>query len=83
MATALQLASVIYLVGATFQGIAYQPVMLMIIGLQIGLNAYCQRIDSARAQEAGELRRSDGSEAPKDPERLSTPAAPSGDTVTA
>ena len=52
MATALQLASVVYLVGATFQGIAYQPVMLMIIGLQIGLHTYCQRIESARAKEA-------------------------------
>ncbi len=51
MATALQLASVIYLVGAAFQGIAYQPVMLMIIGLQIGLNSYCKRIESARAKE--------------------------------
>ncbi|MEM6856976.1 MAG: DUF5935 domain-containing protein [Pseudomonadota bacterium] len=58
MATALQLASLVYLVGALFQGIAYQPVMLMIIGLQIGLNSYCQRIDSARAQEARETRKS-------------------------
>ncbi|MEO0698122.1 MAG: DUF5935 domain-containing protein [Pseudomonadota bacterium] len=57
MATALQLASLIYLVGALFQGIAYQPVMLMIIGLQIGLNSYCQRIDSARARQALDERR--------------------------
>ena len=52
MATALQLASCVYIVGALFQGIAYQPVMLMIIGLQIGLNSYCKKIDSARADEA-------------------------------
>ena len=58
MATALQLASCIYIVGALFQGIAYQPVMLMIIGLQIGLNSYCRRIDSARAEEAREQRKS-------------------------
>lgn len=47
-AAALQMSTLIYLVGATFQGIAYQPVMLMLVGLQIGLNSYCLRIDSAR-----------------------------------
>lgn len=47
-AAALQMSALIYLVGATFQGIAYQPVMLMLVGLQIGLNTYCLRIDSAR-----------------------------------
>ena len=83
MATALQLASAIYLVGATFQGIAYQPVMLMIIGLQIGLNTYCQKIESARAQEAqgkgltGAFSTS-GSKARENPQRPS-----SSDTVTA
>ncbi len=51
-AVALQMASVIYIVGALFQGIAYQPVMLMLIGLQIGLNTYCQRIDSLRPKPA-------------------------------
>lgn len=49
LAAALQMGAVIYLVGALFQGIAYQPVMLMLVGLQIGLNTYCLRIDSARA----------------------------------
>lgn len=48
-AAALQIGAVIYIVGALFQGIAYQPVMLMLVGLQIGLHSYCQRIDSARA----------------------------------
>ena len=57
-AAALQMASVIYIVGALFQGIAYQPVMLMLIGLQIGLNSYCARIDSARASLARSDRRS-------------------------
>ncbi len=37
MANALQLAHVIYLVGALFVGIAYQPFIYMLIGLQIGL----------------------------------------------
>lgn len=56
-AAALQMASVIYIVGALFQGIAYQPVMLMLIGLQIGLHSYCARIDSARASLARSDRR--------------------------
>ena len=58
-AVALQLASVIYLVGALFQGIAYQPVMLMLVGLQIGLNSYCARVDSLRpkAPRAAPVRR--------------------------
>jgi O-antigen ligase len=47
-ASALQMGAVIYLVGALFQGIGYQPVMLMMVGLQIGLASYCARIDSAR-----------------------------------
>lgn len=50
-AVALQMASVIYLVGALFQGIAYQPVMLMLIGLQIGLSTYCGRLNSLRPKE--------------------------------
>lgn len=48
LAAGLQMGAVIYLVGALFQGIAYQPVMLMLVGLQIGLHSYCRRIDSAR-----------------------------------
>ena len=52
LAIALQLASVVYLVGALFQGIAYQPVILMIVGLQIGLHTYCRRIDSAQDAQA-------------------------------
>ncbi len=52
MATCLQMASIIYVVGALFQGIAYQPVMLMIIGIQIGLYSYCKRIESERLKLA-------------------------------
>lgn len=48
-AAALQMGAMIYIVGALFQGIAYQPVMLMLVGLQIGLHSYCRRLDSARA----------------------------------
>ncbi|MEL6529585.1 MAG: putative O-glycosylation ligase, exosortase A system-associated [Pseudomonadota bacterium] len=61
-ATTLQLASLVYIVGALFQGIAYQPVMLMIIGLQIGLNNYCKRIESERAKLAKNERPSPASE---------------------
>lgn len=50
LAAALQIASLIYLVGATFQGIGYQPVMLMIVGLQIGLYSYVTRLDSAKRE---------------------------------
>jgi probable O-glycosylation ligase (exosortase A-associated) len=57
LAAALQMGAVIYLVGATFQGIAYQPVMLMLVGLQVGLHTYCARIDSARAALARGARR--------------------------
>lgn len=48
LAAALQMGAVVYLVGATFQGIAHQPVMLMLAGLQIGLHTYCRRIESER-----------------------------------
>lgn len=46
LAGALQIAQAIYLVGSLFQGIAYQPFVLMLIGLQIGLWTYCRRLDS-------------------------------------
>lgn len=48
LAAALQMGAVIYLIGATFQGIAHQPVILMLVGLQTALYTYCRRIDSAR-----------------------------------
>ena len=54
LAAALQMASLVYLVGALFQGIAYQPVMLMIIGLQIGLATYIKRLESALGESEGE-----------------------------
>ncbi|WP_296719526.1 DUF5935 domain-containing protein [Erythrobacter sp.] len=58
-AAALQMSALIYIVGALFQGIAYQPVMLMLVGLQIGLNSYCARIDSARFLHDRSIRRRD------------------------
>ena len=56
-AAALQMGALVYLVGALFQGIGYQPVMLMLVGLQIGLASYCARIDSARDGHVRSLKR--------------------------
>ena len=49
MAQALQIASIIYIVGALFQGIAFQPIMLMIVGLQIAIYNQCKQHDSHSA----------------------------------
>ena len=87
LATVLQMASVVYVVGALFQGIAYQPVILMIIGLQIGLNSYCQRVESERLKLAHSERRSPT--AKRAEKRANTRArgrrsgGPEGDAVTA
>ncbi|MEL7444516.1 MAG: DUF5935 domain-containing protein [Pseudomonadota bacterium] len=71
MAAALQIASLIYLVGAFFQGIAYQPMFFKIIGLQIGLYTYCLRLDSLREKPRGR------------PTRSRQKAKDAGDAVTA
>jgi len=49
LASALQQAHIIYLVGAIFVGIAYQPFVYLLVGMQIGLDTYAGR----RASEAG------------------------------
>lgn len=46
LATALQQAQLIYLLGSAFVGIAYQPFILMLIGLQCGLWSYLRRTDA-------------------------------------
>lgn len=43
LATALQHGHIIYLVGALFVGIAYQPFVYMLVALQIGLDTYMTR----------------------------------------
>ncbi len=48
LAEALQHGHIIYMVGAAFVGIASQPFVYMLVGLQIGLDTYAQR----RAAEA-------------------------------
>jgi probable O-glycosylation ligase (exosortase A-associated) len=52
LAAALQQAQIIYLVGAAFVGIAYQPFILMLIGLQCGLWSYLRRVDAPRPRLA-------------------------------
>lgn len=45
LATALQQAHVVYLVGAAFVGIAYQPFLFMLVGLQCALWSYVKRTE--------------------------------------
>ena len=77
------MASVIYISGALFQGIAYQPVMLMIIGLQIGLDSYCKRIESERARFESGHRGSPPSKRAKSRPRPQSDGDQTGDAVTA
>ena len=48
LANALQIAHAVYLVGSLFIGIAYQPFIFMLIGLQIGLVLQVKRRADAR-----------------------------------
>lgn len=47
LAEALQQAQIIYLVGSTFVGIAFQPFCYMLVGLQCGLWGYIKRVTTA------------------------------------
>jgi hypothetical protein len=53
LATALQHFQIIYLVGAAFVGIAYQPFALMILGVQIGFDTLLARRERAERRGAG------------------------------
>ena len=57
LASALQTTQVIALVGSLFQGIAYQPVILLIIALQCGLWTYLKRCEEAAAEPRSSRRR--------------------------
>lgn len=46
LADALQQAQLVYLAGGLFVGIAYQPFIFMLIGLQCGLWSYLKRVDA-------------------------------------
>ena len=50
LANALQQAQLVYLLGSTFVWIAFQPFILMLIGLQCGLWTYCGRIAAPTVQ---------------------------------
>jgi probable O-glycosylation ligase (exosortase A-associated) len=54
LAVALQLAHVVYMVGALFVGIAYQPFILMLIGVQNGLWSYLKRVEPKLAKRIGQ-----------------------------
>ncbi|TCM16934.1 putative O-glycosylation ligase (exosortase A-associated) [Novosphingobium sp. PhB165] len=45
LAVALQLSQIVYLIGSLFVGIAFQPFILMLVGLQCGLWSYLRRIE--------------------------------------
>jgi probable O-glycosylation ligase (exosortase A-associated) len=47
LATALQQAQLVYLVGAAFVGIAFQPFAFMFVGLQCALWSYVKRTEAA------------------------------------
>lgn len=57
LANALQLSQVVYMIGSLFVGIAFQPFILMLIGLQCGLWSYLKRIDQPQRQPAAQARR--------------------------
>lgn len=58
LANALQLAQVVYLVGSLFVGIAFQPFILMLIGLQCALWSYLKRIEGPANRRPGPAKRS-------------------------
>lgn len=50
LASALQQAHVVYLVGAAFVGIAYQPFLFMLVGLQCALWTYVKRTEAPQVK---------------------------------
>jgi len=64
LAIALQHGHVIYLVGALFVGIAYQPFVYMLVALQIGLDTYMSR-RSAEAKRQPLAKQLTGAARPK------------------
>jgi probable O-glycosylation ligase (exosortase A-associated) len=57
LANALQLGHIVYLAGSAFVGIAFQPFIYMLIGLQCGLWSYLARVDPVVAHKHREPRR--------------------------
>lgn len=50
LATALQQAQIVYMVGAVFVGIAFQPFIFMLVGLQCALWSYVRRTEPVPQQ---------------------------------
>ena len=59
LALALQSAEIVYLVGSIFVGIAFQPFVYMLVGMQIGLDTYCHRRVRGEATPARRAARTD------------------------
>ncbi|WP_095012302.1 DUF5935 domain-containing protein [Tsuneonella mangrovi] len=57
LAVALQFGQAIYLLGSLFQGIAYQPFILTLVGVQCALWSYCKRTDSQKPMSLREMQR--------------------------
>jgi hypothetical protein len=51
LATALQSAQLIYLVGSLFVGIAFQPFIFMLLGVQIGFDRLIARRGRVEAKQ--------------------------------
>jgi probable O-glycosylation ligase (exosortase A-associated) len=62
LATALQSAHIVYLVGSVFVGIAFQPFAYMLVGVQIGFDGYVKR-KYAPGKAAGFVRRAEATRA--------------------
>ncbi len=56
LATSLQQAHLVFLVGAAFVGIAYQPFLYMLIGLQCGLWSYVLRVEGPESRTPAKRR---------------------------
>jgi hypothetical protein len=52
LATTLQHAHLIYLVGSLFVGIAFQSFVYMWMAIEIGLDAYCKRMGAGEKKSA-------------------------------
>jgi len=50
LALALQQGHIVYLLGAAFIGVAYQPFVFMLIALQIGLATYLARVEKQQGE---------------------------------
>ena len=83
LAIALQYAQVIYLVGALFQGLAWQPFIMMLAALQIALVIYARRVDSPQGGTIGERLAAERKRAAQEQAHAGQPAPALGDAGSA